>query len=129
MKTLIFLTFTNKGRIGVQKVLYDPRYDRKDHHGAAHKYVIGSENSRKSSLMLQPRIISHKSEESISSRGNVIDSVPPPSSKGISPSRYKPHPYKNIYSMKANKLAKIGGLPPASKHSGNQTIIILCRNK
>jgi len=101
------------------KEFYDPRYDdNKDYKGGSHKYLGGSENNRKPSLMMQPRIISHMNKESISSRGNAMDSVPPPSSKGISPSRYRPHPYKNIYSVKSNKLQKLRGLPPASKYSG-----------
>uniref|UniRef100_A0A7S3P0T9 non-specific serine/threonine protein kinase n=1 Tax=Euplotes crassus TaxID=5936 RepID=A0A7S3P0T9_EUPCR len=107
-----------KGRIGVQRVHYDPRHDsRKGHHGSSHKYLGGSENTRKPSLVIQPRIMAHK-KDGLRSRGDVIDSLPPPSSKGVSPSRYKPHPYKNIYSMKANKLSQLKGIPPISKHSG-----------
>lgn len=107
-----------KGRIGVQRVNYDPRHDsRKNHHGSSQKYLGRSENTRKPSLMMQPRILQHK-KDGMNSRADIVDSLPPPSSKGISPSKYKPNPYKNIYSMKANKLAKLKGLPPASKYSG-----------
>ena len=69
--------------------------------------------------MLNPRIVSHNSKEGISSRGN--DNVLPPSSKGNSPpGSSASHPYKNLYSVKNHKLAKLNGLPPASsKHNGN----------
>ena len=113
------------GRVGVQKVSYDPRYDNREYKGGSHKYLAGSENNRKPSLMINPRIISHKYKESISSRGNTMESLPPPSSKGISPSKYKVHPYKNLYSIKNTKLHKLKGLPPASKYSGSQFIHLI----
>jgi serine/threonine protein kinase len=108
-----------KGKVGVQRVLYDPRYESgREYLKSSHKYGIESENNRKPSLMLQPRIISHNLKEGLSSRGNLVDSVSPPSSKGLIPYG-KNHPYKNQYSVKNHKLAKLKGLPPASsKYSG-----------
>jgi len=113
-----------KSKVGVQRVLYDPRYESQNSYlKSSHKYGSESENTRKPSLILAPRVVSHNSKESISSRGNILpDSISPPSSKGISPYNYKGHPYKNGYSMKSHKLAKINGLPPSSKYNGKLAV-------
>lgn len=109
-----------KTKIGVQRVLYDPRYEGdRNYLKSSHKYGSESENTRKPSLIVPPRIVSHNSKESISSRGNLLnDSVSPLSSKGIAPYDLRIHPYKNGYSVKNYKLAKLNGLPPSSKYNG-----------
>jgi serine/threonine protein kinase len=109
-----------KGKVGIQRVLYDPRYESgREHLQSSHKYGIESENTRKPSLMIQPRIISHNLKEGTSSRGNIIDSISPLSSKGIAPPGYSAsHPYKNLYSVKNHKLAKLNGLPPTGSKYG-----------
>jgi hypothetical protein len=109
-----------RSKVGIQRVLYDPRYENNSEHTKhPHNYGIESENNRKPSLMLGPRIISHNSKESISSRGNIAESMSPPSSKGLYPYGQKIHPYKNGYSVKNYKLVKMnGGLPPSSKYNG-----------
>lgn len=109
-----------KSKAGVQRVLYDPRYENnRDYLKSSHKYGSESENKRTPALMAGPRIISHSSKEGLSSRGNIMnDSISPVSIKGISPYDYKGNPYKNGYSMKNHKLAKLSGLPPSSKYNG-----------
>lgn len=108
-----------RSKVGIQRVLYDPRYESNNEYSRhPHNYGIESENNRKPSLMLGPRIVSHNSKESISSRGNIAESMSPPSSKGLYPYSQKIHPYKNGYSAKNYKLAKMNGLPPSSKYNG-----------
>jgi len=62
-----------KSKIGIQRIIYDPRYDEKrDYLKSSHKYGSESENTRTPALIAIPRIVSHNSKESISSRGNII---------------------------------------------------------
>lgn len=109
-----------KSKIGVQRIAYDPRYDNtREYLKSSHKYGSESENTRKPALMIQPRIVSHNSKESISSRGNIIsESVSPTSQKSLAILEHKLHPYKNEYGSKSYKLAKIKGLPPHMKQNG-----------
>ena len=114
-----------KSKVGIQRVLRDPRYENnRDYLKSSHKYGAESENNSTPSLMMGPRIVSHNSKEGNSSRGNLInDSMSPLSSKGISPYDHKIHPYKNGYSSKSYKLAKLKGLPPSSSNKNGKFII------
>lgn len=122
-----------KSRVGVQRVAYDPRYEgNRDYLKSSHKYGSESENTRKPALMMAPRIVSHGSKESISSRGNIVSESVSPVNKnklgGIVD--HKLHPYKNDYSAKSYKLNKLKGLPPSSsKYSGKLGILMHVSNK
>lgn len=109
-----------KSRAGVQRVAYDPRYqNNRDYLKSSHKYGSESENTRKPALMIAPRIVSHGSKESISSRGNHIsESVSPVNKNKLGIMDNKLHPYKNDYSGKGYKLNKLKGLPPSAKQTG-----------
>lgn len=106
-----------KSKVGVQRVVYDPRYDN-EYQQSSHKYGSESENKRTPALMVGPRIVTH-SKEQLSSRGNLMnDSHSPVSIHGLSPYESKINPYANGYSSKSHKLAKLNGLPPSSKYNG-----------
>uniref|UniRef100_A0A7S3IZP4 Uncharacterized protein n=1 Tax=Euplotes harpa TaxID=151035 RepID=A0A7S3IZP4_9SPIT len=82
-------------KIGVQRVLYDPRYDD-NYQKLKQAYGSETESKRTPALIIAPRIVSHNSKEGISSRGNLIGNpMTPASTKGIIPPYdYKITPYK-----------------------------------
>lgn len=118
-----------KSKAGVHRIAYDGRHEgMRDYLKSSHKYISESEHTRKPALMIAPRIVSHNSKESISSRGNIVSESASPINKNLMGIMdHKIHPYRNEYGSKSYKLSKIKGLPPQIKYNGKSVnLVIIC---